>query len=130
VADGTRLLARSGKRKNAQTATWVVVRKHAGDAGFLPWRNANWVILSACNTGAGAGVEAASGLAQAFFYAGARTLLLTNWSVHSVSARELVADLLRRPPVKPDVTRSEALWQAMLTLMDGPGFRAPPAERP
>ena len=52
--------------------------------------DADWVVLSACNTaaGAGAGAEAASGLGQAFFYAGTRTILVTNWSVHSASARD------------------------------------------
>jgi len=56
------------------------------------------VVLSACNTGAasGAGAEAASGLGSAFFYAGTRALLVTNWSVHSVSARQLTTDLFRR----------------------------------
>ena len=46
--------------------------------------NADWVLLSACNTaaGAGAGAEAVSGLGRAFFYAGTRALLVTNWSVH------------------------------------------------
>ena len=39
--------------------------------------NADWVVLSACNTAAGEGnAEALSGLARAFFYAGARALLL------------------------------------------------------
>ena len=39
--------------------------------------NADWVVLSACNTIAGdkPGAEALSGLARAFFYAGARALL-------------------------------------------------------
>ena len=60
--------------------------------------DADWVILSACNTGAGAGAgaEAASGLGRAFFYAGTRALLVTNWSVHSQSARQLVTDLFKR----------------------------------
>jgi CHAT domain-containing protein len=60
--------------------------------------DADWVVLSACNTGAGvrAGAEAASGLGRAFFYAGGRALLVTNWGVVSTSARELVADLFRR----------------------------------
>jgi CHAT domain-containing protein len=55
--------------------------------------DADWVVLSACNTGtgAGAGAEAASGLGRAFFYAGTRAILVTNWSVHSVSARALIA---------------------------------------
>ena len=65
--------------------------------------DADWVILSACNTGAGAGAgaEAASGLGRAFFYAGTRALLVTNWSVHSQSARQLVTDLFKRQAEDP-----------------------------
>ena len=89
--------------------------------------NADWVVLSACNTGAaaGAGSEAASGLGRAFFYAGTRAVLVTNWSVHSQSARELVTDLFRRQTVHPKLTRGEALQQAALALMDGKGFTDP-----
>ena len=86
--------------------------------------NADWVVLSACNTGAGAGAgaEAASGLGRAFFYAGTRALLLTNWSVHSSSARELTSELFKRQGAGSIVTRAEALRQASMALMDGPGF--------
>ncbi len=86
--------------------------------------DADWVVLSACNTGAGegAGAEAASGLGRAFFYAGTRALLVTNWSVHSQSARELVTDLFKRQADDPKLTRAEALRQAMVALMDGPGY--------
>jgi CHAT domain-containing protein len=86
--------------------------------------DADWVVLSACNTGAGAGAgaEAASGLGRAFFYAGTRAILVTNWSVHSASARELVADLFRRQAVDSGITRGEALRQAMMAMLDGPGF--------
>jgi CHAT domain-containing protein len=86
--------------------------------------DADWVILSACNTGAGAGAgaEAASGLGRAFFYAGTRALLVTNWSVHSLSARELVTDLFKRQANDPKLTRGEALRQAMMALADGPGY--------
>src|SRR3979409_753059 len=85
--------------------------------------DADWVVLSACNTGAasGAGAEAASGLGRAFFYAGTRALLVTNWSVHSQSARELVTDLFRRQTADPKLTRGEALREAMMALLDGPG---------
>jgi CHAT domain-containing protein len=85
--------------------------------------DADWVVLSACNTaaGAGAGAEAASGLGSAFFYAGTRALLVTNWSVHSASARELTADLFRRAGADPNLPRAEALRQAMMALLDGPG---------
>ena len=86
--------------------------------------DADWVVLSACNTAAGAvaGAEAASGLGRAFFYAGTRALLVTNWSVHSQSARELVTDLFRRQATDPKLTRGEALRQAMMALADGPGY--------
>ncbi len=86
--------------------------------------DADWVVLSACNTaaGAGAGAEAASGLGSAFFYAGTRALLVTNWSVHSASARELTTDLFRRQGADPAQSRAEALRLAMMTLLDGPGF--------
>jgi CHAT domain-containing protein len=86
--------------------------------------DADWVVLSACNTGAGvvAGAEAASGLGRAFFYAGTRALLLTNWSVHSESARELITDLFKRQADDPALTRGEALQHAMMALVDGPGY--------
>ena len=85
--------------------------------------DADWVVLSACNTaaGAGAGAEAASGLGSAFFYAGTRALLVTNWSVHSASARELITDMFRRQSADPALSRSEGLRQAMMALLDGPG---------
>ena len=87
--------------------------------------DADWVVLSACNTGAGsgAGAEAASGLGRAFFYAGTRAILVTNWSVHSQSARELVTDLFRRQAADPKLARGEALRQASMALLDGPGFQ-------
>jgi CHAT domain-containing protein/tetratricopeptide (TPR) repeat protein len=86
--------------------------------------DSDWVVLSACNTGtgAGAGAEAVSGLGRAFFYAGTRALLVTNWAVHSASARELVTDLFHRQAADAKLPRAEALRQAMEALMDGPGY--------
>jgi len=85
--------------------------------------DADWVVLSACNTaaGAGEGAEAASGLGSAFFYAGARALLVTNWPVESTSARELTSDLFRRVAADQNLTRAEALRQAAMAVLDGPG---------
>jgi CHAT domain-containing protein len=82
--------------------------------------DADWVVLSACNTAAGAsaGAEAASGLGRAFFYAGSRSLLVTNWSVDSASARDLVTEIFRRQVQNATLSRSEALRQAMMALMD------------
>jgi CHAT domain-containing protein/tetratricopeptide (TPR) repeat protein len=86
--------------------------------------DADWVVLSACNTGAGsgAGAEAASGLGRAFFYAGTRALLVTNWSVHSQSAKDLVTDLFKRQADDARLTRGEALRLAMMALADGAGY--------
>ncbi|MCC7167231.1 MAG: CHAT domain-containing protein [Rhodospirillales bacterium] len=85
--------------------------------------DADWVVLSACNTasGEGAGAEAVSGLGRAFFYAGARALLVSNWPVETVSARLLTTDLFRRQVAEPTLTRARALQQAMLALLDGRG---------
>jgi CHAT domain-containing protein len=57
--------------------------------------NADWVVLSACNTaaGEGAGSEAVSGLGKAFFFVGARTLLVSNWPVETVATRLLTTKL-------------------------------------
>ncbi|WP_068493467.1 CHAT domain-containing tetratricopeptide repeat protein [Paramagnetospirillum marisnigri] len=85
--------------------------------------DADWVVLSACNTAAGdgSGSEAVSGLGRAFFYAGTRALLVTNWPVETVSARLLTTDLFRRQAEDPALSRAQALRRAMLGLMDGPG---------
>ena len=94
---------------------------------ILPLKlDADWVVLSACNTAAGAqaGAEAASGLGRAFFYAGSRSLLATNWSVDSASARDLVSDVFRRQAGDASLSRAEALRQAMVALIDGPGYVA------
>ena len=60
--------------------------------------DADWVVLSACNTAAGngAGAGAFAGLGRSFFFAGTRTVLLSNWPVQSGSAKELTTDLFRR----------------------------------
>jgi CHAT domain-containing protein len=89
--------------------------------------NADWVVLSACNTatGDGAGAEAVSGLGRAFFYAGTRALLVSNWPVETTSARALTTDLFARQARNPDLARAEALRQAMAGLIDGPGLVDP-----
>ncbi|WP_072389417.1 CHAT domain-containing tetratricopeptide repeat protein [Hyphomicrobium sp. CS1BSMeth3] len=71
--------------------------------------DADWVILSACNTAgpAGENAEALSGLARAFFYAGARTLLVSHWAVGSQTAvrlttrafEEMKANELKAKPI-------------------------------
>jgi CHAT domain-containing protein len=93
--------------------------------------DADWVVLSACNTGAGdgAGAEAVSGLGQAFFYAGTRALLVSNWPVETTSAKRLTTDLFFRQAANTALTRAEALRQSMIALMDGPGYVDPASDR-
>ena len=51
--------------------------------------NADWVVMSACNTGDKIGTQALSGLARAFFYAGGHALLVSHWPVYSDAAVRL-----------------------------------------
>ncbi|MFH1982518.1 MAG: CHAT domain-containing protein [Pseudomonadota bacterium] len=82
--------------------------------------NADWVVLSACNTGAaeGDGAEAVSGLGQAFFYAGARSLLVTGWPVETVSAKMLTTSLFQRQLAHPDSDRAQLLRLTMIDMIE------------
>ena len=84
--------------------------------------DADWVVLSACNTAAGngTGAEAISGLGQSFFYAGARSLLATSWPVETTSAKALTTALFTRMASQPDLDRAEALRQTIIEIMDSP----------
>jgi len=86
--------------------------------------NADWVVLSACNTasGEGAGSEAVSGLGRAFFFAGAKALLVSNWPVDSAASRSLMTDLFKRQQSDKTLAKSEALRQAMLGQIDQGGM--------
>jgi CHAT domain-containing protein len=82
--------------------------------------NADWVVLSACNTAAGdkPGAEALSGLARTFFYAGTRALLVSHWAVDSDAATRLTTttfDILKNDL---SIGRAEALRRAMLAYMN------------
>jgi CHAT domain-containing protein/Tfp pilus assembly protein PilF len=81
--------------------------------------NADWVVLSACNTVAGdkPGAEALSGLARAFFYAGARALLVSHWAVDSRAATRLTTTTFDRLRADPKLGRAEALRGAMLAYL-------------
>ena len=82
--------------------------------------NADWVVLSACNTAASgkSGAEALSGLARAFFYAGARALLVSHWSVDSEAAAHLTTSTFALMKADPKLGRAEALRRAMLAYMN------------
>jgi CHAT domain-containing protein len=84
------------------TEAALVLTPSANDDGLLKTSdvaqlnlNASWVVLSACNTASGntPGAEALSGLAKAFFYAGAKNLLVSHWPVETGSTVELMESI-------------------------------------
>jgi len=83
--------------------------------------NAAWVVLSACNTASddGRAEEALSGLARGFFFAGARSVLVTHWAVESRSAQQLMARTFAAIASDPARGRAAALRQAQLEFIDG-----------
>jgi CHAT domain-containing protein/tetratricopeptide (TPR) repeat protein len=83
--------------------------------------NADWVILSACNTAAADGKPGAdgfSGLTKAFFYAGSQTLLVSHWAVDSAATVALTTGMFAE--AEKGVGRAEALRRSMLSLIDHP----------
>ncbi len=80
--------------------------------------DAEWVVLSACNTAAPdgtPGAEGLSGLARAFFYAGARSLLVSHWAVSSDATVALTTRMFEEST--KGVPKAEALRRSMLALM-------------
>lgn len=79
--------------------------------------DADWVILSACDTSAGDSESAPtfSGLARSFVAAGARSLLLSHWPVRDDVASRLTLDTLKG--AGKGLSRAEALRRAQLAIL-------------
>jgi CHAT domain-containing protein/tetratricopeptide (TPR) repeat protein len=84
--------------------------------------DADWAVLSACNTAAGdkPGAEGLSGLARAFFYAGARSLLVSHWPVESEAAVKLTTGAFAELAKNPQIGRAEALRRSMRARIADP----------
>jgi CHAT domain-containing protein len=63
------------------------------------------------------GADALSGLARAFFLAGARAMLVSHWAVYSDAAVELTTRTFANLAREPGAGRAEAFRQSMLTLI-------------
>lgn len=87
--------------------------------------DAEWVVLSACNTaaGEGAGSEAVAGLGRGFFFSGAKALLVSNWPVDSVASRTMMTDLFKNQQKSQGTSKSELLRQAMINQIDQGGMK-------
>lgn len=84
--------------------------------------SADLVILSACDSGAaGAPGPAYGGLMRAFFFAGARSLLIANWDLDDRAAARLTTEVARQ--LRRGATTAEALRQAQLKLLNSPEAR-------
>ena len=80
--------------------------------------NADWVVLSACNTASGgADGEGLSGLAKAFFYAGSRALFVSHWPVASDAAVKLTTAMFRAQAQSPGIGKAEAHRRAIAVVM-------------
>jgi CHAT domain-containing protein/tetratricopeptide (TPR) repeat protein len=81
--------------------------------------DADWVVLSACNTAAGekGDAEALSGLARAFFYAKARSLLVSHWYVDSDAAVKLTTRTFAELRADRRIGRAEALRRSMVKMI-------------
>ncbi|PSL19196.1 CHAT domain-containing tetratricopeptide repeat protein [Shimia abyssi] len=82
---------------------------------------ADWVVLSACNTAASDGTpggEGLSGLASAFLFAGAQSLLVSHWPVRDDAAAQLTVEALTAHAETPDIAKAQNLRRAMLSMID------------
>ncbi len=83
--------------------------------------DADLVVLSACNTASEGGTRfgggALEGLADAFFDAGARSVLASHWQVPSAATRTLMTDLFARHAKDPSADLADDLRQAQLALI-------------
>ena len=74
--------------------------------------DADWVLLSACNTAVG-DAGAAGTLTDAFFFAGARSVLASHWPVDDEAAKALTTKAIAAKRDNTSLTRAEALQSAM-----------------
>jgi len=88
--------------------------------------NADWVILSACNTASSDGSLTGgglTGLTQAFFYAGSRAMLVSLWPVESTSTQLLTTSIFDNGKGLKLHQRAAALQVARQRLLQGKGFQ-------
>ncbi len=84
----------------------------------LKFEKNDWLILSGCNTGASNGTgEGLSALVRAFFYAGARSLLVSQWSVDDAATEKLMTAALVSYAKNKSLSHAETLRRAMLEVM-------------
>ena len=83
--------------------------------------NADWVVLSACNTGyaSGSAGDSMSALSRGFFASGARSLLATQWAVESESAKQLTVGLFKAYTTNPALSKADAVALVQREMLGG-----------
>ncbi len=126
IAFATHALTAGHMETCTEPALVLTPAVNQGDSGLLSVEdilgfklvNVQWVILSACNTGAaGENGEGLSGLVRAFFYAGAPSLLVSQWAVDDAATRHLMSSVLRYYASHPQASRADALREGMRELL-------------
>jgi CHAT domain-containing protein len=86
---------------------------------------ADLVVLSACETGLGEETrhEGIVGLTRAFQYAGAKSVLVSLWSIADASTARLMGEFYRH--LKAGVTKDEALRRAQVALLRSKSYTHP-----
>jgi len=89
--------------------------------------NADLVVLSACNTASGNNQsdEGLSGLASAFIFAGAKSIMASHWSVESNTTKQLVTTFFKNLKTSSKMTRSEAMRLSMKKLFSDHRYKHP-----
>jgi CHAT domain-containing protein/tetratricopeptide (TPR) repeat protein len=107
----------SGRKRPSSSNDGLLTSSEAAQLHFT----ADWLVLSACNTAApdGGSTESLTGLARAFLYAGAKSMLVTHYPVFDDAAEFLTTETVRLTEEKK-VTNPEALRMAIATLISDP----------
>ena len=89
--------------------------------------NADLVVLSACNTAAGNGEsdEGLSGLASAFIFAGAKSVMASHWSIESNATKNLISNFFYNLKNEQTLNKAEALRLAMQEIASQEQFSHP-----
>jgi CHAT domain-containing protein len=89
--------------------------------------NANLVTLSACQTGLGkiSKGEGVIGLSRALVYAGAKSIIVSFWSVADESTAQLMTEFYRQMLEQPGSNYSQNLRNAKLALMRTGKYKSP-----